>query len=593
MPAVATADDATEQIRARADLVELVREHVRLRPVGPQFTGLCPFHQEKTASFRVTPQTQTWHCFGCDRGGDVFEFVMLIEKTDFKGALQTLADRTGIELVQESSAAREKSQGRRRVIEMNAHAARFYEYVLHSTPTGEPGRELLEKRGVSKATAERFGLGFAPAGGSSLAQFLRSRDRSISDATAARLIRGDQDFFRNRLIVPIRDERGQVVAFVGRTVSDDPRKYVNSPETAAYSKGRVLFGLDLAREGIGTRGHAVLVEGQFDCIIAHQFGVDNAIATSGTALTEDQVRLLKRFTDEVLLAFDGDSAGRAAALRAIEVSAAAGLRTRVLDLGGAKDPDEFLRAGGDWEKAAREAPPEWEYWIRGEISGLNPMRPRDLEIALDRIYGVLARIGDPAVRDAYRLKSAEWLGIEPRLMNRAVKPGRPTRGSDPPPPPEAGPDPAPRRPALGRNLSVGQHLLSVIVVRPEALERVRAGVSPEDFAEDDRRTYQRIGETFSSGGLEALQAELGEYDELEQELIRRAWANPPPRVDDEIVDELSWRLRLESLQSQLRTVKRRLGEAEQRGDRDQVAFLVVEDRRLGQAVTQLKSSKGR
>ena len=264
-----------------------------------------------------------------------------------------LAERTGVELRTEAPQARERSQLRKRIIEINGLAAKYYQYVLNSTPTGEIGRTLLERRGVSVETAEKFGLGFAPAGGTSLAQFIRSRDKSIADATAARLVRDGQDFFRNRLIVPIRDERGQVVAFVGRTVADDPRKYVNSPETPAYSKGRVLFALDLAKEGIGTRGFAVLVEGQFDVIVAHQFGVTNAIATSGTALTEDQVRLLKRFTDEVVLAFDGDSAGKQAAFRAIEQHAALGIHTRVVSLGAAKDPDEFLRGGGTGRRPSR------------------------------------------------------------------------------------------------------------------------------------------------------------------------------------------------------------------------------------------------
>ena len=204
MSAVATQDDAKEQIRSRADLVEIVREHVRLRPMGNQFLGLCPFHQENTPSFRVTPQKQTWHCFGCGQGGDVFKFVEMAEKTDFRGALELLAERTGVELRTEAPQARERSQLRKRIIEINGLAAKYYQYVLNSTPTGEVGRVLLEKRGVSGETAERFGLGFAPAGGTSLAQFIRSREKSIVDATAARLVRDGQDFFRNRLIVPIR-----------------------------------------------------------------------------------------------------------------------------------------------------------------------------------------------------------------------------------------------------------------------------------------------------------------------------------------------------------------------------------------------------
>jgi DNA primase len=349
----------------------------------------------------------------------------------------------------------------------------------------------------------------------------------------------------------------------------------------------VLFALDLAKEAIGTKGYAVLVEGQFDVIVAHQFGVTNAIATSGTALTEEQVKLLKRFTAEVVLAFDGDSAGKQAAFRAIEQHAAAGIHTRVLSLGAAKDPDEFLRGGGDWEKAVREAPPEWEFWIRDSIQELNPLRPRELEQALERVYAVLGKIADPAVREAYRVKAAEWLGVEPRLMTRPVK-STARRGEPARPAPDG--EPAPRRAAPGR-MTIGQHLLAVIAVRPEAAERIRAQVRPEDFTDDDRRTYHRMLDTLASGGLDRLQAELGQFEEQEQELIRRAWASPPPRVDDEYVDGLVWRFRLEALRSELTLVKRKLGEAEQRGDRDQVALLVTEDRRLVMAVEHHKGTR--
>lgn len=574
-------DDAKEQIRTRADLVEIVREHVRLRQVGGQFTGLCPFHTEKTPSFRVTPQTQTWHCFGCDRGGDIFTFVELIEKIDFRGALEMLAERTGVELVKEAPGTRERSQLRKRILELNRLAAQYYEYVLHSTEVGRPGLEILAKRGVSPETARRFQLGFAPPGGQSLQQFLSSRKHSLPDADQAGLVRRGRDFFKNRLIIPIRDERGQTVAFVGRDATGtDDRKYVNSPDTPAFSKSRVLFALDLAKEEIGRRGHAVLVEGQFDVIVAHQFGVANAIATSGTALTEEQVKLLKRFTEEVILAFDGDPAGKAAAYRAIETCSAAGLRTRVASLGEAKDPDEFLRAGGDWSLAAAAAPPEWEFWIRETIAGLNPTRPRDLQVGLEKVYGVLLKIAEPAVREAYRVKAAEWLGIDQRLMRR---------NGNPAPAQPGGLEPA--RP--GKKLSVGQHILSVIAVRPEALDRVESSALPDDFNEEDRRTFGLMRQTLQAGGLDALRDRLGSFGEQEQDLIRRAWANPPPRTDDEFVAELTWRLRLESLQTRLGDVRRRLGEAEQRGDRDQVALLEMEDRRLAREVQAFKTRKDR
>src|SRR5262249_13154553 len=208
----------------------------------------------------------------------------------------------------------------------------------------------VERREVGEETARRFGLGYAPGGGN-LTAFLRKRGHSLQDAGEAGLVRGGRDYFQQRLVVPIRDERGQVLAFTGRTVVDgEPRKYVNTPETPAYSKGRVLFALDLARNAIQERGHAVLMEGQFDVIVGHRFGVVNAIASSGTALTGDQLALLRRFTDEVVIVFDNDRAGRAAAEKAIELAQEHQVRSRVAGIDGdAKDPDEFLRGGGSWD----------------------------------------------------------------------------------------------------------------------------------------------------------------------------------------------------------------------------------------------------
>src|SRR5438067_10745669 len=293
---------------------------------------------------------------------------------------------------------------------MNRLAQQYYEYVLWSTPAGEAGRELLARRDVNEELARGVGLGDAP-GGSNFATFLRKRGHQPADAIAAGLLRGDgRDFFAERVLIPIRDERGSPLAFTGRTVSsEDPRKYVNTPDTPAYHKSRVLFALDVARPGISERGHAVLMEGQFDVIVAHRFGVTNAVASSGTALTSEQVRLLARFTEEVVLVFDNDHAGKAAAFKAIEQAAEGKLRTKVGVLEGpAKDPDEFLRAAGDqalarWEQVLKAAQPGWEFWIRDAIRDLNPsLRPADLELALRRVGEVLVKIEDPAVRETYR-----------------------------------------------------------------------------------------------------------------------------------------------------------------------------------------------
>ena len=590
-----TRDDAKEQIRARLDLVEVVGQHVRLTRRGREFIGLCPFHQEKTPSFTVNQQMQSWYCFGCQRGGDIFKFVQELERTDFRGALEALAERSGVELRSEDGRARERSQLRRRIVEMNRLAAQYYEYVLHSTAAGRPGVDLLTKREVGEATARGFQLGYAPAGGG-FADYIRKRGRSVPDAIAAGLLRSDgRDFFRARLIIPIRSESGQPVAFVGRTVdAGEPRKYLNSPETPAYVKGRVLFALDLARHAIAERGHAVLMEGQFDVIVAHQFGVQNAVASSGTALTEEQVRLLKRFTQEVVLVFDADAAGKAAAFRAIEQAEREGLRTRVVTLVGAKDPDEYLRGAGDeaesrWLQLVESARPGWDYWIHDSIQGLNPGRQRDLQLALDRIQAVLTRIPDPAVRESYRQSAGRLLGYDPTFIGVKVQ-DRPPKSVNPG---RNAPDDRFTPPTKGKKITVGRYLLQVLAVRPDAAVSVRERLAPDELEEEERATYARMVELLKAGGLEALNSGLGGFDEDGQDLIRRAWASPPPRVDDEVIDDVVLRIRRDALQNRLRGIMSGLAAAEQRGDSGQVAVLESEHRELARAVEALNPRTGK
>jgi DNA primase len=470
VPTTAT-DDAFAEVKARVDLVKVVQEHLRLTKRNKELWGLCPFHQEDSPSFKVNPQTQTWYCFGCLRHGDVFTFVELIEKTDKRGSLQMLAERAGVELKKLSPEQKERSDSRKRLLAMLKLAAQYYEYVLWSTPAGEPGRRLLTDRAVGEETARRFQLGYAPAG-RGVADYHRAKKRSLADAQEAGLTRRDgSDFFSERVVIPIRDERGQPLAFTARTVrTDEQRKYINSPETPAYVKGRVIFGLDLARDEITRRGHAVLMEGQFDVITAHQFGLQNAVASSGTALTDEQVRLLKRFTDELLLVFDADRAGRSAAFKAVELAAAHQMRTRVATVTGAKDPDEFLRAAGAeasrrWEELVENAPSGWEYWIKDALTGLNTGNPNQLELAASRVREVLERIPDPAVRDTYRERAAGWIGVQPHLLVSQPPTARGMGAGK-----GAGNNGLDAR-VVGKKVTVGRYLLMLLAVRPVEIGR--------------------------------------------------------------------------------------------------------------------------
>ncbi|HSP09624.1 MAG TPA: toprim domain-containing protein, partial [Candidatus Dormibacteraeota bacterium] len=455
------------------------------------------------------------------------------------------------------------------------------------------GRRLLESRRVSEETARKFQLGYAPAG-RGFAEYLRAKKRSLQDAQEAGLMRRDgTDFFAERLVIPIRDERSQPLAFTARTVrADEQRKYINSPETPSYIKGRVIFGLDLARDEITHRGHAVLMEGQFDVITAHQFGVTNAVASSGTALTDDQVRLLKRFTDELLLVFDADRAGRAAAFKAVELASAHQMRIRVATVPPpAKDPDEFLRAAGHeapqrWEELAAGAPSGWEFWIRDSLTGLNTGNPNHLELAAARAREVLEKIPDPAVRETYRERAAGWIGVQPHLLSPLASSGQgpaPSRNGAK----KSAQDGLAAR-LVGKKLTVGRYLLQLLAVRPVAFERVRTKLTPDELDEGDRDVYVRMLATYERGGPAGLEAELADYPPEEQDLIRRAWAAPPPSVDDDVAEELAERIRLDHMKSRHSGIIRELSEAERVGDSERVARLEAEARELSRAIAELE-----
>ena len=583
MPTQAS-DDAFAEVKAKVDLVKVVSEHVRLTKRNKDYWGLCPFHQEDSPSFHVNPQRQSWYCFGCERKGDVFTFVELIEKTDKRGALVMLAERAGVELKKLSPEQKERADLRKRILDMLKLAAQYYEYVLWKTPAGERGRKLLESRRVSEETARRFQLGYAPAG-RGFAEYLRAKKRSLLDAQEAGLMRRDgTDFFAERLVIPIRDERGQPLAFTARTVrQDEQRKYINSPETPAYIKGRVVFGLDLARDSIARRGHAVLMEGQFDVITAHQFGVDNAIASSGTALTEDQVRLLKRFTDELLLVFDSDRAGREATRKAAVLAAHHAMRTRVVIVPGAKDPDEYLRSLGPdaaarWDELVAKAPSGFEAGMEEDAAGLNPSKPNQVELVAGRLREWIRQF-PASLRDGYAEAAERHTGISRHMLLEEPEP-------KPAPVVTNGAGHRPKVPA--RKLTASTYLVQLLAVRPPAFEVVRRRIAAEELDPDDRSIYARMLESYERGGSAGLEADLAVFPTEEQDLIRRAWAAPPPNVDDEVAVELAERIRLEHMKGMHSGIIRELSEAERGMDSDRVVRLEAEARELARAIKDME-----
>jgi len=344
-------DRLKDEIRQRIDLVDIVSEHVALRRSGRNLVGLCPFHQEKTPSFSVMPSKQIFKCFGCNVGGDVFTFVQLRESVNFPEAMRILAERAGIDLDRRVGRAPADGVGRADLARVNAWAAQVFRRAFTDPESGSVARAYAEKRRISAEMQEAFGLGWAPEDSGWLINRAKGAGvRSDLLAAAGLIARGaggdTYSVFRGRLMFPIRDTMNRVIGFGGRTLIDDRAKYLNTPQSALFDKGKNLFGIDRARQAMGSSRSVAVVEGYTDCIAAHQHGIDNVVATLGTALTDAQVNLLRRWCDEVILVFDSDEAGQRAADRALAVALRHNLQVRIAQVTSGKDPADFLQDHG-------------------------------------------------------------------------------------------------------------------------------------------------------------------------------------------------------------------------------------------------------
>lgn len=331
----------------RNDIVDVVSSYVHLtKKSGSNMFGLCPFHSEKTPSFSVSPDKQIYHCFGCGKGGGVINFIMEIENLSFPEAVEFLAKRAGMQMPEESYGR--ESRQRARMISLNKEAARFFHSMLLS-PSGAPARDYMERRRISNRVSTNFGLGFAPDTWDSLRNAMKAKGYSDVEMYDAGLLRkgktsGYYDVFRNRLMFPVIDVRGNVIGFSGRILGDGEPKYMNSPETLVFSKSRNLFAINLAKKS--KSGYIILSEGNIDVVSLHQAGFDSAVASLGTSLTPEQARLISRYKNEVIIAYDSDGAGTAAAKRAIGILEKLDLKVKVLRMNGAKDPDEYIKLKG-------------------------------------------------------------------------------------------------------------------------------------------------------------------------------------------------------------------------------------------------------
>ncbi|HLJ43026.1 MAG TPA: DNA primase [Candidatus Binataceae bacterium] len=424
-------DDKLEEIRTRADIVEVIGAHVRLKRAGRNFVGLCPFHNEKTPSFSVNPERGFFHCFGCGAGGTVFNFIMRTEGLNFPEAIESLARRYGVTLPERGGETGPGAGERDAALRANQTAADFFIHVLWKTPDGAVARDYLAARGVAAETARTFGLGFAPERPANLARALDKRGL-LSAAVRLGLVRqdgaGTRDMFRGRLMFPIRDGQGRVLAFGGRVLDQRLPKYINSPESPLYSKSRNVYGLYEARAAIASADRAIVVEGYLDAIAVWQAGFKETIASLGTALTVEQLRLVGRQTRNVLACFDGDAAGRKASLRALEIFLAAGLLGRGIFIPPGFDPDTFIKQRGAQAFAELIASADLlaDYFLaeqaaaaRGSLEG----RAR----AASAVAEVLKAVSNAFEFDLLARKAADALGVGEEVLRAEAR--RPARGS--------------------------------------------------------------------------------------------------------------------------------------------------------------------
>ncbi len=496
----------TDEIKAQIDIVDLVSESVALQRSGQTFKARCPFHAEKTPSFVVDPRRQTWRCFGaCAEGGDAFSWVMKRESVEFREALSRLAQRAGIRLQPRSPEAEARDEARKRLLAANEAALIWWRQLLNAQE-GQTAREHLAQRGLGSDSIERFGIGVAPSEPDGLIRHLGARGFRSEDLEQAGLIvmteQGPRDRFRDRLMFPIRSTRGDCVGFGGRTLIDEPAKYVNTPESPLFEKRSLLYGLNLARDAIRSAGHVIVVEGYTDVISAHEHGTPQTVASMGTSLTDAQVRLLKPLTRDIRFALDADTAGQAATRRGIE-TARAGMGAeprvaidprglirqqdelaadiRIIELPEGRDPDDLIRSDPHvWAQLVDDAPPflDWLFERGRETHDLDDARGRSNFVR--ELAPLVRAIADPIVRGEYLQRLAALGRVDAGALPRGTS-GDSGRRAAPPP---GGPDDE-TQPQRRSADNVQEYLLRLAVSRSEAAAAIEHGaLALIDDAED-------------------------------------------------------------------------------------------------------------
>jgi len=575
-------EDRIEEIRNRVNIVDLVSEYVTLKKAGRNYLGLCPFHKEKTPSFTVNAEKQIYHCFGCGEGGNAFSFLMKISNLTFPEAVRHLAGKSGVALPSREFTPEEKSHRdlREILIRANRLAAAYYEKTLRSA-AGARGREYLEKRGIRPDVVETFRLGYAPEGWRGLRDHLQREKISLKHAEQAGLLvaRGDgdgYDRFRGRLMFPIEDINGSVVAFGGRIIGDGEPKYLNSPESAVYVKGRNLYGLSRAKHAIRKDETLIIVEGYFDLLALWNAGLSNVVATLGTALTREQVDLIRRYTGSVAVTFDTDAGGKAALERSMSLFLERGLKAKAVVLPEGKDPDEFVsRHGRDaFLEEIRRARALVDYYI-DEVIGTG----RSLDERRDAWKAALpfmAGIADPVERGQFMQRVAERLGVDEGLVRREVSRLEAAQRQ---------PESPPARRTTGPVDPVEMNLVRMMIENPARVLEIDRENLLACFTSGPLKS---LGESIVESHRKGQPARLAELiervgdREVRKKLLEAALTagSPDDALRDRLFDDTVRKIRQRWYRDKQRDLRVRLLRAQEAGDEDLCNRLLDEKERL-------------
>ncbi|OGD12219.1 MAG: DNA primase [Candidatus Aminicenantes bacterium RBG_13_62_12] len=564
--------DVVEQIRQVASLLEIASQYTTLHKRGSKYVGLCPFHSERDPSFTLDPDKQLYHCFGCGAGGDVFSLVMERESMSFPEAVKHLAERYHIPLPQRSGVAARAQKTEEKLFKIHEDALAFFRRNLHATEEGNRALEYLRQRDLSEETIEKLRLGYALGSWTSLADHFQARGVPAEWLMEAGLVvpgrkkSGWFDRFRGRVMFPIFSLTGKTVAFGGRTIDGAEPKYLNSPETPIYSKGRVLYGLNFTKDAVRAKGELVLVEGYTDFSGLIQAGVDHCAASLGTSLTAAQVSLARRFSPRLVINYDGDAAGRTAALRAVSLCFEQGMDVSVVVLPGDLDPDGYIRRKGreSYLRLLEKCRTGLRFLVDMTTAGRSPSTPEAKAAALRNILGEVDKIPDPIVKGEYVKQLSNIFGVEEKFVRSVFKPRDEAAAGEAP-----------------TFLYAEKRLLQIVLNHPELLSSVMSEVLEGDFASiASRDIFKAVCDLYRASSPVTLQTLGTCLDKGLLTRLSRILIEPSETATPEEALDCLFTLRKYAYENQCRAIQFEIARCQKAGDDDRIAHLQQEIQEL-------------